>query len=62
MSGSVSREKYTVMVNWPVAELVDVMYSMLSTPLICASIGDATDWARVWESAPIGRRDVHLTG
>ena len=52
MSGSVSREKYTVIVNCPVAELVDVIYSMLSTPLICASMGAATESARGFESAP----------
>src|SRR5580765_6395886 len=28
------------------------MYSMLSTPLICCSIGDATESANVLESAP----------
>ena len=28
------------------------MYSMLSTPLICCSIGDATESASVFESAP----------
>jgi hypothetical protein len=52
MSGSVSSEKYTVSVSWPLAELVDDMYSMLSTPLICASIGEATESASVFESAP----------
>ena len=34
------------------AELVDDMYSILSTPLICASIGAATESANVFESAP----------
>src|SRR6185295_6327331 len=52
MSGSVSSEKNTVSESWPLAEDVDDMYSMLSTPLICASIGDATESARVFESAP----------
>ena len=28
------------------------MYSMLSTPLICASMGPATDWDNVCASAP----------
>ncbi len=51
-SGSVSSEKNTVSVSCPVDELLDVMYSMLSTPLICASIGAATDSATVCESAP----------
>ncbi len=52
MSGLVSSEKNTVSVSWPVDELLDVMYSMLSTPLICVSIGAATDSASVCESAP----------
>src|SRR4249919_805838 len=52
MSGSVSSEKYTVSDNWPFELLVDDMYSMLSTPLICASIGEATESATVCESAP----------
>jgi len=47
----VSSEKYTVSVSWPLAELVDDMYSMSSTPLICASIGEATESASVFESA-----------
>jgi hypothetical protein len=52
MSGSVSSEKYTVSDNCPFELLVDDMYSMLSTPLICASMGEATESATVCESAP----------
>src|SRR5690242_7704625 len=52
VSGSVSSVKKTVRLSWPLAELVDDMYSMLSTPLICASIGAATDCATVLASAP----------
>src|SRR5882672_7447826 len=52
MSGSVFSVKYTVIVNWPVFELVDVMYMKLSTPLIWASIGYATESPTVFASAP----------
>jgi hypothetical protein len=52
MSGFVVRVKNTVMVTWPVLELVDVMYMKLSTPLICASMGAATESPTVFASAP----------
>jgi len=36
----------------PAFEFVDTMYAMLSTPLICCSIGAATDCSIVCASAP----------
>src|SRR5262249_36108579 len=44
--------KSTVNFDWPLFALMEYMYSMLSTPLICCSIGVATDWSRVTASAP----------
>src|SRR5258707_10883408 len=44
--------KSTVNVIWPLLALREYMYSMLSTPDICCSIGVATDWPTVMASAP----------
>ena len=44
--------KSTVNVDWPLFALSEYMYSMLSTPDICCSMGVATDWSTVRASAP----------
>src|SRR6185436_18135622 len=53
MFGFVSTSKVTVSVIVPSLALVDCMYSMSSTPLICCSSGVATDCSIVTASAPV---------
>src|SRR6185436_16877387 len=53
MFGFVSTSKVTVSVIVPSLALVDCMYSMSSTPLICCSSGVATDCSIVCASAPV---------
>ena len=50
--GSVLTLKSTVSVIEPLLALREYMYSMLSTPDICCSMGVATDWSTVTASAP----------
>src|SRR2546425_10139993 len=53
MLGSVVMSKLTLrFISLPLVWLVEYMYSMLSTPLICCSMGVATDCSTVWASAP----------
>src|SRR5438132_14205070 len=52
MLGSVLRSKSTSReVCEPLVAFTEYMYSMLSTPVICCSIGVATDCSRVFASA-----------
>src|ERR1022692_2265009 len=50
--GSVLTLKSTVRFIEPLLALREYMYSMLSTPDICCSMGVATDWSTVRASAP----------
>src|SRR2546425_7705100 len=53
MLGSVVMSKLTLrFISLPLVWLVEYMYSMLSTPLICCSMGVATDFSSVTASAP----------
>ncbi len=53
MFGSVVMSKLTLrFISLPLVWLVEYMYSMLSTPLICCSMGVATDCSSVTASAP----------
>src|ERR1700747_763484 len=46
----------------PSLAFVDIMYSMLSTPFICCSIGVATDCSIVRASAPVYVVDTLICG